>query len=280
MTEQVADAPASSALYRRTVRRKSLIVAGMAGLLVLCLLLDIALGPARLSLFAVIEGVLSPGSVVNATRVIVWEIRLPVALMAVGVGAALAIAGAEMQTILNNPLASPFTLGISAAASFGAALAIVLGIGVIPFAGAALVPLNAFLFAMMASLLIYFSSQLRGVTVETVILLGIALVFTFNALLALLQYIATEQALQEVVFWTLGNLGKATWGKVGVIFAAVALVTPVLATSAWSLTALRLGDEKARSLGINVRALRLRVLVLISVLASRVRVSSFPLQSR
>ena len=121
---------------------------------------------------------------------------------------------------------------------------------------------------MLASMMIYVASRLRGVTIETVILLGIALVFSFNALLALLQYIATEQALQEVVFWTLGSLTKASWNKVGIAFATIAVVTPFLIRSAWALTALRLGDEKARSLGINVRSLRLRVLVLVSLLAS------------
>ncbi|NQV80983.1 MAG: iron ABC transporter permease [Alphaproteobacteria bacterium] len=268
MTQFVSTDAIKHVVYHQLVRRKVLTLSGMALLLVVCLLLDVSLGPARLPFVEVVQAVFAPGSVSTATRVIVWEIRLPIALMAVAVGTGLAIAGAEMQTILNNPLASPFTLGISAAASFGAALAIVLGISVVPFVGGALVPVNAFLFSMLASMLIYVASRLRGVTIETVILLGIALVFTFNALLALLQYIATEQALQEVVFWTLGSLTKATWSKVGIAFATIAIVTPFLVRSAWALTALRLGDEKARSLGVNVRALRLRVLVLVSLLAS------------
>ena len=108
---------------------------------------------------------------------------------------ALAIAGAQMQTILDNPLASPFTLGISAAASFGAALALVLGVSIVPVAIDYLVPANAFVAAAGAALLIHALSQRRGVTTETVVLLGIALVFTFNALLSLLQFVASEQAL-------------------------------------------------------------------------------------
>jgi len=101
-----------------------------------------------------------------------------------------------------------------------------------------------------------------------VVLLGIALVFTFNALLALLQYIATESALQEVVFWTLGSLTKATWPKVGIGAAILVLSVPILVKEVWALTALRLGDEKAASLGIDVRRLRLRILVLTSLLAA------------
>jgi iron complex transport system permease protein len=190
------------------------------------------------------------------------------ALMAVVVGAALAVAGAEMQTILNNPLASPFTLGISAAAGFGAALAIVLGVSVIPFAGVVLVSVNAFFFALLASLTIYFLSRLHGVTVQTVVLLGIALVFLFTSLLSLLQYIASEEALQQVVFWTLGSLVKATWPKIGIAVGVLAVAIPFFIRQAWALTALRLGDATAQSLGINIEKLRLQSLIFVSVLAA------------
>jgi iron complex transport system permease protein len=193
---------------------------------------------------------------------------MPMALMAVVVGAALAIAGAEMQTILNNPLASPFTLGISAAAGFGAALAIVLGVSVIPFAGVVLVSVNAFFFALLASLTIYFLSRLRGVTVQTVVLLGIALVFLFTSLLSLLQYIASEEALQQVVFWTLGSLVKATWPKIGSAAGVLAVTIPFFIRQAWALTALRLGDATAQSLGINIEKLRLQSLISVSILAA------------
>ncbi|MDE2686867.1 MAG: iron ABC transporter permease [Chloroflexota bacterium] len=231
-------------------------------------ILDISLGPARLGLMDVASTILNPGSAEVTTRVIVWDIRMPIALMAVVVGAALAIAGAEMQTILNNPLASPFTLGISAAAGFGAALALVLGVSVIPIAGIYLISVNAFFFAVLASMIIYVLSSLRGVTVETVVLLGIALVFLFSSLLALLQYIASEQALQQVVFWTLGSLVKATWPKIGIGIAVLLVTTPVFVRQVWTLTALRLGDEKALSMGINVKKLRLQVLISVSVLAA------------
>jgi iron complex transport system permease protein len=211
--------------------------------------------------------VLWPSSADPTTRVIIWDIRMPMALMAAVVGAALAIAGAEMQTILNNPLASPFTLGISAA-GFGAALAIVLGVSVVPFAGVLLVSVNAFFFALLASLAIYFLSRLRGVTVQTVVLLGIALVFLFTSLLSLLQYIASEEALQQVVFWTLGSLAKATWPKIGTAAVVLGITIPFFVRQAWALTALRLGDATAQSLGIDIEKLRLRSLISISVLAA------------
>ena len=254
--------------YRRLVLRKRLILAGLVALLSCSVLLDLALGPASYSFSEVLGALFSPDSASPQVRVVMWDIRLPVALMAVAVGAALSLAGAQMQTILNNPLASPFTLGISAAASFGAALGLAFGVALFPLAAQFMVPLNAFIMAMLSALLIHFLSMRRGVTAETIVLLGIALVFTFNALLALVQFFATEQAVAAVVFWTMGSLTKATWPKLGVICLVILITLPIFAKRAWALTALRLGDDKAASFGINVRSLRFQTLIMVSLLAS------------
>ncbi|RQO45830.1 iron ABC transporter permease [Pseudomonas sp. KBW05] len=254
--------------YRRLVLRKRLILCALAVLLLCSVLLDLALGPARYSLSEVLGALLSPDSAAPQVRVVMWDIRLPVALMAVAVGAALSLAGAQMQTILNNPLASPFTLGLSAAASFGAAMGLAFGVALFPLAAQYMVPLNAFIMAMLCALLIHFLSLRRGVTAETIVLLGIALVFTFNALLALVQFFATEQAVAAVVFWTMGSLTKATWPKLGVICLVILITLPIFAKRAWALTALRLGDDKAASFGINVRSLRFQTLIMVSLLAS------------
>ena len=254
--------------YRRLVLRKRLILAGLVALLSCSVLLDLALGPANYSLSEVLGALFSPDSASPQVRVVMWDIRLPVALMAVAVGAALSLAGAQMQTILNNPLASPFTLGISAAAGFGAALGLAFGVALFPLAAQFMVPLNAFIMAMLSALLIHFLSMRRGVTAETIVLLGIALVFTFNALLALVQFFATEQAVAAVVFWTMGSLTKATWPKLGIICLVILITLPIFAKRAWALTALRLGDDKAASFGINVRSLRFQTLIMVSLLAS------------
>ncbi|WP_223552815.1 FecCD family ABC transporter permease [Pseudomonas sp. BF-R-01] len=259
---------AQSATYRQRVLRKRLILVALAVLLVFSVLLDLALGPASYSLREVLGALFSPDTASAQVRVVMWDIRLPVALMAVAVGAALSLAGAQMQTILNNPLASPFTLGLSAAASFGAAMGLAFGVALFPLAAQYMVPLNAFIMAMLCALLIHFLSMRRGVTAETIVLLGIALVFTFNALLALVQFFATEQAVAAVVFWTMGSLTKATWPKLGVICAVILITLPIFAKRAWALTALRLGDDKAASFGINVRSLRFQTLIMVSLLAS------------
>ncbi|EJM85332.1 MULTISPECIES: FecCD family ABC transporter permease [unclassified Pseudomonas] len=259
---------AQSVTYRQRVLRKRLILVALAVLLVFSVLLDLALGPASYSLREVLGALFSPDTASAQVRVVMWDIRLPVALMAVAVGAALSLAGAQMQTILNNPLASPFTLGLSAAASFGAAMGLAFGVALFPLAAQYMVPLNAFIMAMLCALLIHFLSMRRGVTAETIVLLGIALVFTFNALLALVQFFATEQAVAAVVFWTMGSLTKATWPKLGVICAVILITLPIFAKRAWALTALRLGDDKAASFGINVRSLRFQTLIMVSLLAS------------
>jgi iron complex transport system permease protein len=254
--------------YRALVQRRQLILVGLVAALLLSLCVDLALGPARYGLDEVVRAMVVPDSVPLQVRVVLWEIRMPIALMAIVVGAALAIAGAQMQTVLNNPLASPFTLGISAAASFGAALALAFGVALIPAAIEYVVPVNAFVMAMLAALLIHMLSARRGVTVETVVLLGIALVFTFNALLALVQFFASSEALSAVVFWTMGSLMKSTWPKLGVTVLVLAAVLPIFARRAWALTALRLGEDKAASLGVKVRRLRLETLMLVSLLAA------------
>ena len=258
----------SRADYRALTRRKGLVLAGLALLLAASFVVDLTTGAARYAVADVVQALFAPESVSPALRVVIWEIRLPVALIAAVVGASLAVAGAQMQTILNNPLASPFTLGISAAASFGAALALVLGVSIIPAAIDYMVPLNAFIAAAGAALLIHILSQRRGVSTETVVLLGIALVFTFNAMLSLLQFVASEQALGAVVFWTMGSLTKATWPKLAIATIVLAACLPLFMRRAWTLTALRLGEDKAESFGINVRRLRLETMLLVSLLAA------------
>ncbi|MGR3248162.1 MAG: FecCD family ABC transporter permease [Paracoccus sp. (in: a-proteobacteria)] len=254
--------------YASMVLRRQLILLVLAAAVFLSLCTDLALGPARYSLGQVVEALLWPGSVDEQARVILWEIRMPVALMALVVGASLSVAGMQMQTILNNPLASPFTLGISAGAGFGAALALAFGVALFPFAAEYIIPVNAFLMAMLTSLAIYALSLRQGVNNETIILLGIALVFIFNALMSLIQFFASQQAVAAVVFWTMGSLTKATWPKLWILLAILAAATPLLMRRGWALTAMRLGDAKAESMGVNLRALRLEVLLIVSLLAS------------
>lgn len=254
--------------YRALIFKRQLILAGFATALLLSLCVDLALGPARYGLDEVVRALLWPDEVSDQLRVVLWEIRMPVALMALVVGASLSVAGLQMQTILNNPLASPYTLGISAGAGFGAALALAFGVALVPIAVEYIIPLNAFAMAMLTAMAIYGLSLRRGVSSETIVLLGIALVFIFNALMSLIQFFASQQAVAAVVFWTLGSLTKATWSKLVIATGVLLLALPLLARQGWALTAMRLGDAKAESMGVKPRRLRLEVLVIVSLLAS------------
>ncbi|QDX29203.1 FecCD family ABC transporter permease [Dickeya poaceiphila] len=254
--------------YRHVIRHRLVIMAVLIVAIVASLLLDFVLGPSGLPLNVLWQTLTDPANADAGSRVIVWDIRLPYALMAVVVGLALGLAGAEMQTILNNPLASPFTLGVSSAAAFGAALAIVLGIGIPGVPAQWFISANAFLFALLAALLLDGITRWTKVATSGVVLFGIALVFTFNALVSMLQFVANEDTLQGLVFWTMGSLARSSWQKLGILLAVLAVVMPLSMMSSWKLTALRLGEDRAISFGINVRRLRLATLLRISFLSA------------
>jgi iron complex transport system permease protein len=244
------------------------LLATTAALVVGSLVVDLMTGPARLSLSEVVSVLFHPDSAVSASRTIVWTFRLPTALLALLIGSSLGIAGAEMQTILNNPLASPYTLGLSAAASFGAATAMVFGAGSTLLSSALLVPGGAFALAMLSSLTISAVGRMKSGSGETILLAGVSLSFLFNAGVAFLQYVASENALQAIVFWIFGSLQGATWPRLAVVLVVLLATLPFLVASAWKLTSLRLGDSYARSLGVDVPRLRLQTMVLVSVLTA------------
>jgi iron complex transport system permease protein len=258
----------AAAGYRLAFGRKRLVLAGLAVLVAAGLLLDLSVGPGNLPMGDILATIWDATAAPPRLAVIVWDIRLPVAVMAVVIGGMLGLAGAQMQTILANPLADPFTLGISSAASVGAALAIVMGFSLLPVAGPFIVTANAFLFALGAAAAVFGLTRLKGVTPETMILFGIALMFTFNAVLGLLQYRASETQLASIVFWMMGSLGRATWEKIGAALLLLVIVLPILWRDRWALTALRTGDERAASLGVDVERLRLRTLVLVALLSA------------
>ncbi|WP_244444187.1 FecCD family ABC transporter permease [Escherichia coli] len=241
--------------YRQLFRQRLVILAVIFIAIIASLLLDFTLGPSGLPLHSLIKTLMHPSGATNGMRVIVWDIRLPYALMALLVGMALGLAGAEMQTILNNSLASPFTLGVSSAAAFGAALAIVLGIGIPGVPESGFIPANAFLFALLSALLL--DSLTRDV--------GRCAVWDCAGVY--LQCAGVHYAVC-LVFWTMGSLARASWEKLAVLAAAMAIVLPWSLRRAWQLTELRLGEERAMSFGIDVRRLRLGSLLRISLLAA------------
>lgn len=254
--------------YRHILRKRLMVLLVVALAIIGSVVLDFIMGPSGLTIGELWQTLWQPETVDAGIQVIVWDIRLPYALMAVVVGMALGLAGAEMQTILNNPLASPFTLGVSSAAAFGAALAIVLGIGIPGIDPQWFISANAFIFALLAAFMLDAVTRWTRVATSGVVLFGIALVFTFNALVSMMQFIASEDTLQGLVFWTMGSTGAGNIVKLAVLLAVFLVLFPWSMMNALRLTALRLGEDRAISFGIDVRRLRLSTLLRISILSA------------
>ncbi|WP_455817246.1 FecCD family ABC transporter permease [Pseudomonas cerasi] len=232
----------------------------------LCLVLDIATGPSMLAPIEVIRSLTGIGERAAMTDAIVREFRLPMALMALVVGAALGAGGAQMQTLLNNPMASPYTLGMAAAAGFGAALSLALGgFGLNPMIA---VPVGAFIFSMLAALFLFMLASMRRVRSETIILGGIALLFLFQSMLSLIQFLSSPELSQQILFWLFGSLTKATWPTLTLTAVVTLVCCLLLMADSWKLAALRMGEMRALSLGVNVRYLRMKVLVIVAVMTA------------
>lgn len=253
--------------HARVVKRRRLIIAGLTALALAAFVVSTVVGPVNLSVVQVLRGLVDPGSLSGTQYTVLWKLRLPMSVMAILVGMSLSAAGAQMQTILGNPLAEPFTLGISAAAAFGGAAGIVFGIAPLPLPQLNLA-LLAWLAAMLATAAIIAAAILKGASAETMILLGIGLVFLFQALLSLMQYRSSAEALQRIVFWTMGSLTRATWLGNGIIAGALLIALPIMWALSWQLTALRLGDDRALAMGVNITFLRVTILAVVSLLAA------------
>ena len=259
--------------YQRFVSRKALFLILL--LLAIILLAGVAatLGSANISVRDVYLAILArffPAHFQSDwfSDTIVWGLRLHRIMLSIVAGMGLAIAGAVMQGILKNPLASPFTLGISSAASFGAALAIVLGAGLV--GGEWLIIGNAFIFTLLASMTVYGLAKYKGITSETMILAGIAIMYLFQAMTSFLQYIGQSEQVAEVVFWMMGSMGRSSWDKVWIVSAVIALCFPYLLLKSWDINALGAGDETATSLGVNVERTRVLCMMAVSLITAGV----------
>ncbi|MDD7971208.1 FecCD family ABC transporter permease [Roseinatronobacter alkalisoli] len=209
-----------------------------------------------------LPGLLTPDWPVGHAA-IVWEIRLPRALLAALVGAGLALVGAVLQAVTRNPLADPHLLGISSGAAFGAILAL-LHTGM--FLGFATVPILAFLGALGATALVLsVASFAQATSADRLVLTGVAVSFIVMALANVLIFLGDPRAAHTVVFWMLGGLGLAQWAHL--IWPAVIL----LGAGCWfravagSLNAMTIGDETATTLGIAVARFRLTVFVVAAL---------------
>ncbi|SUT95704.1 FecCD family ABC transporter permease [Actinobacillus lignieresii] len=251
---------------RKLERKRWFIVLTFLAISLIGLVFDIVTGPSMLPLDEVVKALLRFEDVETTTNVIVYDLRLPMALMALVVGAALGVGGAEIQTLLNNPMASPYTLGLAAAAGLGASTVIAFGGFGLPSAFA--VPLGAFVMTMLASGILFIFASMRRFSSAMLVLVGIALLFLFQSLLSLIQFIAAPEISQQILFWLFGSLTKATWENLSIATVVTIVCVSLLAKDLWKLTALRLGEARALSLGINLQHLRLKTLVLVAIMTA------------
>lgn len=257
-------------------RRKNLIV-----ILVLLVLVTIAfflslfIGTSGLSFAEAIQALFGVGDKTNI--LIMQRIRLPRVLAGLIAGFGLAASGLIMQTTLNNPMASPSTLGVSNAAVLGANVAIIVISGGFfnsnngaswvlsnPYAVASF----AFVFALINMAIILGLSSIKGFSPNTVILSGIALGAMFSALTTIIQYFATDTQLASAVYWTFGDLGRATYQTDWIMLGVVLVSVIVFLVLSRSLNAMLSGDEGAKSLGINPSLIRFICLFLASLISA------------
>lgn len=201
-------------------------------------------------------------------EIVVWNLRLPRILMGVLAGIGLAIAGAMMQGILRNPLASPYTLGVSSGAGFGAALAILLGKGIA--GGEYLIIGNAFIFSLIPTFIIVGLAHFRRATPETMILAGIAMMYIFSAATTLLMYFSEAEAVKAAFFWAVGDLGRASYDNLLLVSVVLAGCFFPLMWKSWDVNVMGAGDETAKSLGVNVERSRIFIMTVSSFLTAAI----------
>ncbi|MTI47249.1 MAG: iron ABC transporter permease [Firmicutes bacterium] len=254
-------------VYNTMIRKRVALLVALLIALSMLVLLNIFIGSSDITLMEIITAIfMREGE--GHTVMIVNQIRLPMALMAVVVGAGLGIGGCEIQTILRNPIASPYTLGITNAATFGAAMGLILNMNIVKASEPLMITANSFFFALLASVLVYVFSLRRGVGKNGIILFGIALNFLFNAATMILQYIADDEDLKSMVFWNMGSLLKTTWTKFFIVFLAVLICFIIFHFNSWKLTAMTLDDTKAQSLGVDTHRMRQMVILMTSILTA------------
>jgi ABC-type Fe3+-siderophore transport system permease subunit len=236
--------------YNKYVKRKIFIIFLTVILLVLFSGYAINAGSANVTVSNIITALM--GNADDRINIIIWDIRLPRILAAVIAGVGLSMAGCVMQSILKNPLTSPFTLGISQGATFGAALAIVaFGAGAatsdfVAIDNPYIVVVFAFLGSMASTIVVLMLAKNFKATPETLVLSGVALSSLFSAVTMLLQYFADDVRVASIVFWTFGDLGRASWSDLMLMSIIVAVFAVYFMINRWNYNAMESGEESAK----------------------------------
>lgn len=258
--------------YRGYVKKKYLAIGAGAFVLFLCTVVAAHNGPINISSYDIMRYLFTFDT--EGWGGVIWNIRMVRIMGAILAGAGLAVAGVVMQCILRNPLASPYTLGISSAAAFGASFAIIfLNAGssitsIVSISDPYVVTMSAFLFSLIATGSILLLTKITRVSAETMVLAGVAISAMFSAGLSFMQYIATDSQLGNIISWTFGDLGKATWSWNTLIVVVLLPVALYFFYKRWDYNAMEAGEETAKGLGVHTERERIIGMVLASVLSA------------
>jgi len=265
----------ATAAFLHQSSRKQRLILGLVALTLLLAVIAINAGAANTHPLQVLRALLGLES--GLPSVVIWNIRLPRVIAGIVAGIGLAVAGCVMQTCLRNPLASPFTLGISNAAAFGANLAIVcFGAGTLRsnthdavfIANPYSVTISAFVFSMIAMSLILLLARQRGFSPESVVLAGVAFGSLFSAGSTLVQYFAQDAQVAAMVFWTFGDLGRVSWREVGILAVPTIAALVYFSLHRWNYNALDSGEDAAKGLGVHVEQIRFRTMLAASMVTA------------
>ena len=252
--------------YKKLIRRKILYIILFLVTVLVIAGIAVTLGCFPLSVSGVYSIIFHGLSTETLGEESVWLLRLPRITLAILVGFGLAAAGTMMQGTLKNPLASPFTLGIAAGASFGASLALFLAEGAV--VSEYLLVGCSFFFALIPTFIIMLLTRFRRATPETMVLAGIGMLYLFGAFQGLVQFISSPTTVQAALIWGVGTLARASWSQV--IPAAIVLIcfVPLLMWKAWDVNILGAGDEAAESMGVNTARTRVIVMMITTTLTA------------
>jgi len=250
--------------YHRRVSRKSRIILLMSILgLILIFFITLIMGDYELS-FADTIGVLFGMSDGSDSSYIVQGVRVPRLLCCIIVGAALSTSGLVMQSLFKNPMASPSVLGISSGAAFGASLAMAFGIG--GFLGRYMIPGMAFVFCFITMATVYMLARTRyGVVSTTLLLAGVAIGAFFSGLVSLLQYVVNDNVLSNIVYWTMGSFNNCGWESFQLAIFPIIIGITMMMFSIRELNLIAAGEEQAVNMGVNIKKLRLLMIIATSL---------------
>ena len=235
-------------------------------LLFVFILLDLSWASSRtLSLSQVWDALMGRGT--WGTDIIVNDQNLPRIAIGVFVGAGLALTGCVMQAVFRNPLADPYILGLSSGASLGSTMAILASASWLPLS--IIQPALAFIMCLVTMVVVYTISRIGGsVRTETLVLAGVAVSALISAIVSFITYIAPSDEMQDIVFWSMGNLGGTNWTEVAVVAVIVVIGVAIMLTQSRKLNAMMLGDAHAMDLGVDVARVRLMLLIVSSLVVA------------